>query len=192
MPSSKSQWERVYKDWLADAVCVQTQQRVFECEDHLSLTNYQPARLTCTGVWGVNHWLHNRRVGLNAARAVSRLVVGGQGLRGGDVTASTPVLVTNCCVWCLQRGVKAVESLHHVAFECPEYDELRQEHVVRGIVASRDVGIFLLHRGRWSGVELRALCRFWEGVAARRFRRGGGLNRRRETQFEIAMRFWVD
>ena len=66
----------------------------------------------------------------------------------------------------VSRGVKAVESLHHVAFECPEYDELRQEHVVRGIVASREVGIFLFCIGAGGPVLSSGHCagsgRVWQ------------------------------
>ena len=66
----------------------------------------------------------------------------------------------NCCVWCLLSGVKAVESLWHVVFECPEYEPARVNPEIRSMLLSGS-SVFEFHRGRWSWCELRSARSFF-------------------------------
>ena len=54
--------------------------------------------------------------------AISRLLCGGQGLRGGDPVVPPQASCRNACLYCLTRGNKVVESLRHFLIECPLYE----------------------------------------------------------------------
>ena len=118
-------------------------------------------------MWGVQPFLHNSVVDPVMARAVARLLVGGQGLRGGDCGELEEVTLDNCCLPCLFRGVKAVESLVHVTFTCPEYSRARGGDNMPSLLAQGD-DVFLLHRKRWGWRNLKSLRRyFWEVLSIR-------------------------
>ena len=160
LPRSPPEWQQVFDRWHKDAVVVQSERRWSECINHHSLCHYQPGMWVCEGVWGVNNFIHDKRLNASQAREISWLLVGGQGLRGRDTSRATEVTVNNCCVWCLQRGARWVESLWHVVCECPEYDVLRQASGVRRVLSTSATDIFVIHRGRWKWRELRTIRQF--------------------------------
>lgn len=94
--------------WLKDASRIQSELLWNACQSHRRLINYMPAKWLCGGSWAVNNFIHNIHVSVSGAREISRLLVGGQGSRGGDVSEALGVSVDNCCVWYLLRGEKAV------------------------------------------------------------------------------------
>ena len=168
MPSSAGEWKLLRAKWWKDVSRVQGEVLRAACQSHSRLCNYMPARLLCDGSWDVNNFMYNNRVPAAKARDVSRLIAGGQGLRGGDVSEATAVSVDNCCVWCLLRGVRAVESLLHVVFVCAEYEQARCSGSVRELLESGGADVFLIHNGRWQWRDLRSLRSFFLDVLALR------------------------
>ena len=131
------------------------------CVAHPRLTHYRPGHWVREGVWRVNRFLHDRRINASDARAISRLLVGGQPFRGGDVCSWEVVTQFNCCVWCLVQGVKAVESLEHAVYFCPEYQAARADPFVQRVLADGGGDIFEFHRNRWKWSEMRHLRSFF-------------------------------
>ena len=139
--------------------------------------HYMPAKWLCDRRWGVNNFLHNKWVDAANARGVARLIVGGQGLRGGDVSRGVGVSVDNCCVWCLLKGVRVVENLHHVVFECDEYDSARCQGRARELLEGGAADVFLLHLGRWEWRDLVTLRNFFLDILVLRVSAIGGRRR---------------
>ena len=154
-----------WKAWNADSMASSAETTWAECSAHSRLAHYQPAKWCVEGLWRPNPFLYNKKVPAEEARVVSRLLVGGQGLRGGDSWPYEPVTADNCCVFCLVRGSRAVESLVHVVFDCQTYAAARQRHGFAGLLEAGGAGIFTLHRDRWSWGQLRSirrgLCDIW-------------------------------
>ena len=90
-----------------------------QCGEHGNLAHYRCSTWLVDGPWRVNPFIHDSAVPSDQARLLSRLLAGGQGLRVGD-PVSTRATRTNCCVLCLEQGVKQAE--------CPAYDTIRNEH----------------------------------------------------------------
>ena len=157
---------------------------------HSRLCNYQPARWLCEGEWGINSFIHNNDVMADSARAISRFIVGGQGLRGGDVCEWVDATVNNCCVWCLHRGLKKVESLHHVTFECQEYNQVRRKAQVANIVSGAGVEVFLIHRSRWGWREMKGIRNLLMDIITIRDRALGGRRCKAATLQEMAESSW--
>ena len=55
------------------------------CGSHTGLAHYRPGFWLCAGELRLNQSMHNRRIPVELSRAASRLLCGGQGLRGADV-----------------------------------------------------------------------------------------------------------
>ena len=117
--------------------------------------------------------------------------MGGQGLRGRDGTQGQPPTVLNCCVWCLHRGVKAVENLYHVVFECGEYATVRVGVGVPQLLDRGGTDIFLVHRGRWSWNELKLILRLFSDISEARGI-GGHSSRKAVKLQEVAELCWFD
>ena len=100
--------------------------------------------------------------------------------------------VFNCCVWCLQQGVKEVENLYHVVFECSEYAAARGGRGLPQILDRGGVDVFLLHRGRWAWGELKVLLRMFSSICEIRGIGGGGGSRKASKLQEMAEHYWFD
>ena len=190
MPESQAEWGKVYTKWHKDASAMCSERRWVECLGHSSLCHYKPGMWVLEGVWRVNNFLHDRRVDASKAKAISRLLVGGQGLRGGDVCKDTPVTVHNCCVWCLREGSKVVESLEHVVFECPAYIGLRSSPRMQALLATGREEIFILHRGQWGWKQMRVLRTFYLDLLAARHLANGGCKSKPSILQQMAEELW--
>ena len=138
----------------------------------------------------MNPFVHGNRCDAGISRAVSRLLIGGQFLWGGDGSKAHAVTVFNCCVWCLQNGIKRIENVQHVVFDCPEYDGARASNMVRELLLRGGNDVFILHRNRWSWRELRALQGFFREVVAIRGRLGGNSGKQRVIVQDLAELAW--
>lgn len=118
--------------------------------------------------WNVNSFLFNNDLQPAWSKGVSRLIVAGQDLRGGDPRCTPEPTPFNCCVACLESGVKVAETLHHVTFMCPHYADLRSNSAICDILASLDVRAFCLHRDVWSWRQLKALRTYFGTLVMRR------------------------
>ena len=191
-PATRSDWDGLYRRWLKDVSRVEAEERWVECMSHRSLLHYFPGVWICEGRWGVNHFVHDRRVGSAASRALSRFMVGGQGLRAGDVGDCTAVDVCNCCVWCLKAGRKCVENLRHVVFECMEYASARSGPCIRRLLEEGGDDLFLLHSGRWNRREIRCIRDFFLEILAMRSSGLGGRPIRSSRLQAEAEKLWFD
>ena len=111
--------------------------------------------------------------------------MGGQDLRGGDPREATSPSRLNCCIACLEKGVRGSESLFHVTFECPAYTDLRQARVINDITQNRDFKTFCLHRDVWSWRQLKVIRHFFVQLCDRRssLMGGRGYNAAQNAQF---------
>ena len=155
--------KRVASDWLTQAWT--------ECVRHAGLVSYRPGPLICRSIAGVNSFVHNNNRSPHKSKLLARLLCGGQGLRGGDSQEDTPATRDNCCLLCLRNGHKVAECLQHVAFTCPEYNELRSIFLGHlQVIGDRD-NAFCFHRDKWGWKQLRHLERFllemWKHRASR-------------------------
>ena len=124
LPSSGLEWRWVAEQWKVHAIAMEAERCVYACASHGKLVNYVASRWVQDGKWQLNTFLYDKRVPAAEAALVSRVLVGGQGLRGGDCHRDETVSVDNCCVFCLDNGQKKVESVWHVLFECEGYAAL--------------------------------------------------------------------
>ena len=86
-------------------------------------------------------------------------------------------------------GWTYVESLHHVVFDCPEYDLARRSpEILRMLGVGNDV--FMVHLGRWSGREIRDILRFFGDLLALREGLGGKGPRRWAELQALAVSNW--
>merc|ERR1711981_1074375 len=89
-----------------------------QCRVDRNLGTYKPVQWLRENVWGCNWFIHNCDVSIDEAQPLSRLLVGGQDLRGGDPKVPRSCTPSTCCVFCLERGTFTSETLLHVVFEC--------------------------------------------------------------------------
>jgi hypothetical protein len=160
------------------------------CRQHANTAHYTAVNWVANGTWAPNHFLHNNAVAPATARRIERLLTGGQELRGGDPKGVTTVSVYNCCVFCLERGHKTIESLTHVTFRCPAYEALRQGAGIKQELLRRNAAIFRIHRHWWKWRQLKDVRTYFEGLLHKRDGlaggRGRGLQRRLQTRAEAA------
>jgi hypothetical protein len=117
-------------------------------ENRTSLMSYKPCWHIQTGSTGVNLTIHNKKYDVNKSKAVHRLLVGGQGLRGGDPIETPVATAGTCCVHCLREGRAVVETLQHVTFQCNAYNMIR--HSVQNLLQDHCRDASLLCRDRWT------------------------------------------
>ena len=102
MPEGGTEWKRCLKIWKEEWEAGESEWRETRIMGHQGLASYR-----CRGDRetrpGVNSALHDKAVGAEQARAVARLLAGGQGLRGGDPVQEESATVENCCFWCLSH-----------------------------------------------------------------------------------------
>ena len=158
------------KDWicaLKEALIEQdTNDLLQEARTHHNLGSYQPTWWVQSGKPGINSTLYH--CGLKGmVEPVRRLIIGGQGLRGGDPEDMPAVNQSNCCPACLENGDKVVESLQHVTFHCPTYHGSRMA-VAHLLNVRSTIETFTLCRNLWTWSEIRALSRHFANVLRRR------------------------
>ena len=122
------------------------------CELHPQLASYRPAGL------GLNKMLHDTAIEADDARTISRLLCGGQGLRGNDPRIDTPATSRTACLACLVAGRKEKETLQHFLFECPATEHIRSNAAVSACWRDSEA-IMLLHRDLWTFSQLRVIRR---------------------------------
>ena len=120
-----------------------------EAEHHPGLALYFPVAGAMREPLSMNPTLHNKAVPAKVARLFSRLMCGGQGLRGGDPRIVPDVTVNNCCIACLHQGRREVETLMHFPFTCPSYAAIRQCSVLMGALRKEDSKQLRHHRNYW-------------------------------------------
>jgi hypothetical protein len=131
-----------------------------DVQTHHNLRSYEPVWWTKTGQPGYNRTLLNCGLSHGATKIVGRLLVGGQGLRGGDPADEVEATRTSCCLPCLEKGRKIAETLRHVTFDCPAYGGCR-----RGIARQIHVNpgdVFILCRNVWRWAEIRQIAKFFQ------------------------------
>ena len=166
------------------------QETWLECLEHERLCNYQPGPWLKDREWRVNCFLHCNDISPAQSRSIARLIVGGQMLRGGDCATFTHATVNNCCVWCLQQGVKVVESLTHVIWECDCYKNLRVGGAIQQILQTPGAEVLLLHRSTWRFTDLEVIRRYLLKVVSTREAFVGKSKKRAAQLQEQADALW--
>ena len=164
----KGGWEKIVSQHksLMDEADARTLMR--QSEVHTNLKSYKPAWSVQAVCLGLNRTLHNNKLDPYTARSINRLLVGGQGLQGGDPTEEVAPSIATCCLHCLRQGRMCVELLRHVAFECDAYDDCRRP--VAELTSKEASSLFVLCRDRWTWVQLRAIIRFFQRLIRERAR----------------------
>ena len=160
--TSKAQWTSSIQQMKHAVVEAEFDRMRLEAQTHHNLRSYQPTWWVQTGEVGYNRTLLKCGLSQATSKAIGRLLVGGQGLRGGDpedVPQATPWM---CCLNCLRGGIKTPETLRHIAFECSAYDECRKG--IAKIIHENGGGIFSICRNNWSWTEIRKITRFFYEV----------------------------
>merc|ERR1712110_1033523 len=119
-----------------------------------------PVKWTVEKSWAVNNTLHDQAIDAEDARVISRLLAGGQGLRGGDCRGRVQAAPRNCCYPCLLRGERWPETLEHVCLRCSHYQEARAAPRVMEILGRGLSRLAALHRDIWSWSDLRTIRYF--------------------------------
>eukprot|EP00973_Karenia_brevis_P021313 2930340-Karenia_brevis.AAC.1 len=83
-PETRQQWHKVVRDWRIDSSTDEACELSSQCSQHPCLAHYCPAAWVYEGRWAHNSFIHDKRISPAEARCVARMLVGGQGLRGGD------------------------------------------------------------------------------------------------------------
>ena len=131
-----------------------------DCEAHPQLLHYYPGGWLHRSSYGINTFLHNKKVAAAEARVIGRLLCGGQGLRGRDPRGRVRVTPQNCCGSCLADGKCEAETLLHFVYVCPAYAGLRATHDLRPLLKSVPEKLLCLHRDQWTWRELRIIRAF--------------------------------
>ena len=151
------------------------------------LSLYHPSTLLQEGALGVNRFLHDVAIDAQEALAISRLLAGGQGLRGGDPRLVRGVTPRTACVSCLLLGRRVRETLSHFLWECPTTAPARSQADVVDFWASP--ALTHLHRNQWTWKQLAAIRRVLrEMIAARKavvIVNGKATRRRTEEKISV-------
>ena len=181
MPDSKAEWTNRIAAMQAELEVTDNERLMRDTETHHNLRSYLAVHT------GVNH---SRRLRADTARGIHRLIVGGQGLRGGDPTDVTAATWENCCVYCLRQGRHIVETLRHVALECEAYRLCRLP--ISELLSKAPTEIFALNRDFWTWRELSGLTRFFEDrLLARRSEWGLHVGKARKRMQAEALQRWA-
>jgi hypothetical protein len=156
VPRDQAGWNDLFSHWAKDVRAADAETAWEECQSHPLLVNYAPCPWTSRGESAINTFTH--RLPPGEARIISRILCGGQGLRGGDVCAGRRVTVRTACILCLNRGQRRRESLLHFIYECHAYNDLRGG--VTGALLAAGDKVPSFHRDVLSSKQLRCLRRF--------------------------------
>ena len=184
LPSSRQAWDQLYRSSQETIHANEAEHFFYQCSHHSRLANYRPVRYHCEGTWGINRFIHAPSVDCDTARKVTRLLAGGQGLRAGDPRCEPSVTPTNCCVFCLEAGFGAAETLRHATFDCPAYVDARSNPILSDVLRHKTADVFLLHRNRWTWKELRAIIAFFKEVIDTRLALTGACGRRAAAKLQ--------
>jgi hypothetical protein len=189
LPVRGASWSALRRLCLSDRTQHAVETSRGQCFDHPRLFHYTQVMWQARGVWEINKSLYNKNVPARMATQVSRWLVGGQGLRGGDCAPTTCATPSNCCLPCLCEGTRVAESLHHVLLICPLHQERRATASALGILDGGCRGLAYHHRDRWTWQQLRQIRELIVDMAAERLAampRGG----RGAEQAEV-LRLWL-
>lgn len=168
IPSTKNEWKKLLGDWLGAVGRDVALQQWGDCAYHSQLAHYWPASYNTCGKAGLNTALHNKKVGPDTARVVGRLLAGGQGLRGADTRPHREPTQENCCVWCLEHGIRVSETLKHFTFDCKGVECCRRGPRIAVILRGSKKKVFRVNRDVWGWRDQQAILRFFrEGMALR-------------------------
>ena len=145
-PEDATEWKRIVRSCKRDAQQIESHSLGRQCQLSGALASYSIPRWRCEKLWMVNNFMHNKDVKPRLSRQLSRLLTAGQDLRGGDPVGAAVPNVSNCCIPCLENGIKCPETLQHVCFECPAYTDLRSIEGVQEFINDHCLDIFCLHR----------------------------------------------
>jgi hypothetical protein len=167
-------WATAKKTWAQQHEAREAANIIFKCNHHTNLKHFTHGEWAARHNWAPNPYLYNMDVSEHEARHIQRLIVGGQDLRGGDPRVVPIVTRHNCCPFCLLKGVKINETLHHVTFNCPSYAALRTRSSLRQILHRRDKNAFVIHRNWWPWRQVKDLRSFFAQLSRARLSLGGG------------------
>ena len=168
VPATPSEWKITIRSFKKGAEHEEAQALAQECARHEGLHHYVPVAWNFRGVWAINGFIHDKKVPPEVAALVSRLMAGGQGLRGGDPALPPAPTVKNCCVLCLLQGVEVAETLRHFVFDCPAYRSLRTEAGMASVWGAGLRDVCAHHRDKWTWRELKYIRSFMHGAWLRR------------------------
>ncbi len=146
LPTNSCEWRQLLKSWSRSVWDSESEDLLERCQSHPRLAHYFPVQLHLGNPSCVNEFLHNASVAVETAHCVGRLFSGGQGLRAADPRVTPIATVDNCCVFCLELGVRVAETLAHVMFNCPSYQHIRDGSELFLLIRSRDPVLFQHHR----------------------------------------------
>ena len=160
--ADKAQWKKWIRLMKEELTAAEHDRVRLDARTHHNLRSYQPAWWMQTGEVGYNRTF--QKCGLRQAviNEIYRLLIGGQGLRGGDPEEVEEPTNLTCCLHCLRDGVKTPETLRHFALECAANEESRKG--IAKILHKDAAGIFLICRNKWSWAEIRQITRFFNEV----------------------------
>ena len=161
-PSTRQEWYALVQAMATDLRSNDMAQIIYDVGEHHNLGMYRPTKWLMDGTLGVNMTLHHCKIPRNAAIAVRRLIVGGQGLRGGDPVELMIADRENCCLHCLWAGSKVAETLQHVIFHCPLYATTRSD--IASELTEGGTAVLELSRDRWTWPQLRRIVRFLHSI----------------------------
>ena len=168
----KSEWDTPIQQMKESLIEAHFDQLRIDGQAHHNLDSYVSVWWLKTGQHGYNRTLMNCGLCDRAVKAVGRLMVGGQGLIGGDPAHDNEATQITCCMPCLRCGHKRVESLQHVTFHCLAYASCRRN--IARLIHRQPNDIFLLCRDVWKLPEIRQIaCFFHEILKVRGGRRPG-------------------
>ena len=156
LPASSAEWRALLRATLEAGCAADMETFLQECISHPQLCHYKPPVALQEGRLGINSALHSVHAALPNTRAISRLLCGGQGLRGADPVLATPTSTRTACLYCLTKGHRRKETLQHFVFQCPLTAAVRLSPEVAACWAAGP-GIFELHRNIWSWRQIRCI-----------------------------------
>ena len=162
LPGTPKQWDKIIDANARELEIAATQEWLGKLSSNASLRLYTPCAWHFEGRRGINRFLHDSAVPVDAAVAAERFITGQDGC----------LLV---CPACEARACPNPprESAEHIIFDCPVYEGVRQNNSVAlsELVARRDSCLFRLHRAAWAAFPwstLRDAIYFWGRIARAR------------------------